>query len=189
MYKITVCCSAIAIVTVVVWAGTVSALQTTLAVDQAVVIVNPSVEADRRALVEYEIPDYLSSAEILYAELRGQIDATLGDRQVAVEVQALPLNTDWEANSVTWQYPWSAPGGDTAAGFERSYLVGAGRQQIRIDVTDLVRQWARGERGNSGVMLLTTSSFGGNMSFVADGGPEGFRVPSIRIWYLPRSER
>jgi hypothetical protein len=189
MPRNSVCCCAIVIGSIIVWAGSVLALQTTLAVDQAVAIVNPCDEAEERALVQYEIPDHLSSADILYAELRGQVDATPGGRQVAVEVQAHALSTDWVANSVTWNYPWSTPGGDAGEGFLGSYLVGADRRQVRIDVTDLVREWVSERRSNYGLMLGNSDAFAGTLSLVTDGGRETFRVPSIRIWYLPRPAR
>lgn len=166
--------------------GASLALQATLPVDQTAVITNPSVETEKRVLVQYEVPDFLSSSEILYAQLRGYVDATLDRQQMALKVEAVPVHTEWTAGNVSWTSPWNTPGGDTDTGFGRSFLVGEGRQQVRIDVTDLVRQWAAGDRVNLGVLVRASDSFGGTFCLPAEGAE--FQAPVIRVWYLPATE-
>lgn len=166
--------------------GVSLALQTTLSVDQSAVITNPSVESEKRVLVQYEVPDFLSSSEILYAQLRAYVDATLDRQQAALEVEAVPVHTEWTAGNVSWTSPWNTPGGDTDTHFRRTFLVGEGRQQVRIDVTDLVRQWAAGDRVNLGVLVRASDSFGGTFCLPAEGA--GFQAPLIRVWYLPATD-
>jgi hypothetical protein len=151
------------------------------------VISNPSDAQEIRVLVRYEIPEFLTSADILYAQLTGSADAAVIEGEGAVELEVLPVAKQWSPGSVSWTSPWTQPGGDLDGGFQRSFLVRQGSQPIRIDVTELVTEWATGERANTGLMLRASSFFGGTFSLPAQsgGGPGVVEAPVIKVIFLP----
>lgn len=166
------------------------ALQAVLAAGDLAVISNPEDASAQRVIVKYEIPQALLSAEIIYAQLEGRVNATSDGDDIAMAIEAAPLVEDWDPATVTWLVPWRVPGGDADLMQVRHFLVRQGLCPLRIDVTSLVRQWANGSRRNYGLMLRTSPHSNGHMSLPtaagADGG--GLSVPSIRVWYLPASE-
>jgi hypothetical protein len=171
---------------VAVSAGNALALQATLTAGEMSIIANPSREDDVRVLLKYGIPNWLRSSEIIYAQLRGRVVSAVDG---AVEIEAVPLTTEWNEGTVTWADPWTTPGGDFDAGLRRAFIVRDGSQPVRIDVTHLVRQWAHGERGNLGLMLKTSHLSTGTFELARSregGGP--YAEPVIKIWYLPLVE-
>jgi hypothetical protein len=177
-------------ITIVVSAASICCgLQVTLRADEVAVITNPSDQCEGRVLVKYSMPSVLTSAQIIYAQITGEVEA-LGDLgEAAVEIEAAPISTPWSPAGVSWTGPWNTAGGDIDSSLTRPFLVGTGTHRIRIDLTDLVRQWATDDRDNFGVLLKTSEGFGG--TFVLPAGQDGqdpVRPPTLRVWYLPRRD-
>lgn len=162
------------------------ALQAVLAVDEMTVLSNPLNAKDMRILVRYAVPESLMSAEILHAQLFCDIDATVGEGEAALEIESVPITRPWSSASASWTEPWTEAGGDVDRSLKGYYLVQRDAETARIDVTDLVVQWTRGERVNAGLMLKVSGIFRGTFSLPATAAGGGTaRAPVIRIWYLP----
>lgn len=165
------------------------ALQAVLSVEEMTVIANPSDADDIRILICYALPESLASAQILYAQLMGEVEATVADGEAALDIELLPLTRQWSSASASWTQPWTNAGGDVDRSFKGYYLAQGSTQPIRIDVTDLVVQWTRGERTNAGLMLKVSDIFHGTFSLPeATGGGGNSEAPVIRVWYLPSIE-
>jgi hypothetical protein len=169
-------------------AGKALALQVVLPASISAIIANPENPSETRVLVKYSVPEFLGTAEIYYAQLACKVDAVPTSAGGLLDVEATPVTCDWDAAIVSWSAPWRTAGGDADVNRRGSFVVRAGRQPIRIDVTDLVKQWASGERRNQGVMLRASGSFGGCFLLPRSAGDGGETLgwPVIRVWYLPR---
>jgi hypothetical protein len=166
------------------------ALQVVLTTSELAMISNPEDPLAKRVLAKYGIPECLRSAEVIYAQLEGAVNSTLGADQVTIGVQAAPLVEDWSAATVTWSAPWREPGGDAEFAGARGFLVRQGPHQVRMDVTKVVKQWASGTRQNYGLMIRMSPHSSGHISLPGsiDGDGRALPGPTIRVWYLPQSE-
>jgi hypothetical protein len=171
--------------------GECFALQAVLTVKDFAVISNEADSSEIRVLARFELPEFLRSADIFYAQVTGKVEIDLAEREGASEVEALPVTTEWNGATVTWTHPWNTPGGDVDGSFARGCIVRGGTQPIRIDITPLVVEWASGTRPNNGVLIGLSDLFGGIFALPAGngGGNQGRQVPIVKVWYLPKLQQ
>ena len=184
-------CAGCAAIAVTAFFSQAFALQVVLTADEAALVTDPENSTDQRVLAKYDLPDFLRSSRILHAQLTGNIQAVSAEGQSVLELQAAPLSTDWSPGTVSWMSPWRSAGGDMDLASSRSFFVWSGSAQIRIDVTDVVRQWAGGTRQNLGLMIRSAGLPGGHLSLPSpeDGLVGTSEFPTIKVWYLPAIEQ
>lgn len=91
----------------------------------------------------------------------------IGPPGQSVWVGAARILRPWDPDDVSWEYPWSRPGGAEGVDFGtiRSSPVTAGAAggvvQVPLDVTEDVRRWVSGQATNQGWMLHGSAKIGG----------------------------
>jgi hypothetical protein len=165
----------------------VLALRSELETQQYAVLTDTSDVENEVILLQYEMPESLVSTGILYAQLLGQMEVLTGEGRGTLKIDALPITTEWDENTVTWTYPWTWPGGDLDTTHVRSFVAGPGDQSIRIDLTHVVREWLGGSRQCYGVALRRAPHCEGGFSPSKDQGNEPI-IPTLRIWYVIQEE-
>jgi hypothetical protein len=70
------------------------------------------------------------------------------------------LDKTWSSQDVTWDYPWSKPGGDPNDTYPcRSWIVdGKAASSLLLDVTPIIRGFAEGELADNGLLLTVGAS-------------------------------
>jgi hypothetical protein len=89
----------------------------------------------------------------------------------AVQLDLMPLTTQWEPGQVSWDYPWVTPGGDVVRGYRETFLLKE-PGLVRFDVTRLVRRWLDGRAQDCGILIRANSSLGGRFGVDLSGGEE-----------------
>ncbi|MFH1510995.1 MAG: DNRLRE domain-containing protein, partial [Candidatus Woesearchaeota archaeon] len=102
----------------------------------------------RRILLEFGKLLGVDPAKVVGADLvLTQLKPTSGQLSENQQLQIYLSSTAWDPASVTWNSPWSRPGGDyPSTAFGQAVVtdnVQAGRvvEQVRIPITELVRSW------------------------------------------------
>jgi len=109
--------------------------------------------ADRRGVIRFDLSDIPTEATV--------VSATLflypGNLQAEQVTYLYRITTDWAEETVTWNSPWTTPGGDFDSSIayatfipQRSYCY------ISIDLTALAQLWVTGQYPNYGVFLYST---------------------------------
>lgn len=79
-----------------------------------------------------------------------------------LRLAAFPVTRAWSPEAVSWTNGWTSPGGDfdeeIMARSEVDLRGGAG--EVRMDVTEHVRQWVAGEKPCNGLLLSVPPEFG-----------------------------
>jgi hypothetical protein len=153
-------------------------------VSQIAVIAPNQASDEVSVLIQADLGALTANSHVLLAVLSLDVEAvnTLEDRSV-VQLDLLPIVTEWESSTACWDYPWGTPGGDVISRFRERYLIReAGR--ARFDITRLVQSWSDGSLENHGILLRASSSYGGTFSvdlLSAQNGPAGLFV----MFYQP----
>jgi hypothetical protein len=86
-----------------------------------------------------------------------------------------PITTEWSAETVTWNNPWTNPGGDFDDVNYAEYAVSIpGKQNIQVDLTDLCMRWADGRLPYHGFLISVSESSLAGIDLLnqeGDGGP------------------
>lgn len=70
------------------------------------------------------------------------------------------ITQNWNENSVTWQSPWSVPGGDfDSSRAYAQFIPGQRNCYFPLDVTELVRLWVNGVYPNYGMLHYSTGQY------------------------------
>jgi hypothetical protein len=77
-------------------------------------------------------------------------------------VRVYPVASDWSSGTVTWDSPWTAPGGDFDDAYYDTVVLASGSREtaVHLDVTSIVRAIVEGEYGRYG-FLLTVPAYDG----------------------------
>jgi hypothetical protein len=77
-------------------------------------------------------------------------------------VRVYPVASDWSAGTVTWDLPWTAPGGDFDDAYYDTVVLASGSREtaLNLDVTSIIRAIVEGEYGRYG-FLLTVPAYDG----------------------------
>lgn len=143
-------------------ASAFAANRTEIPLEDARIIV--STEGDARVLLR---PTDLSAIEgrlVTDARLELSLSGELATEELEVQVRA--LSRDWDAETVSWSYPWEREGGDTVDFFHQTKSLRAGRdaETVSFDVTQFVRPWAVDELAPNGFLITTITSRGDGFS-------------------------
>lgn len=111
-----------------------------------------------RGFIPVTLPSVLDSVFLDAAELVLTISAVY-DTTEPLLIAALPATESPQLRSTTWSESWTAMTGGftTKSGGLASMLKTTSGEEIRIDVTAMVRDWLDGKRSNYGVVLKSLS--------------------------------
>lgn len=79
-------------------------------------------------------------------------------RQIPGQITYLyRVTTSWSENTVTWNNPWTAPGGnfDKTIAFA-SFMPNHANCMVTLNISDLVQRWVYGTYPNNGILLYST---------------------------------
>jgi hypothetical protein len=110
-----------------------------------------------RYLVSFEIPEVLNGATIDFARLRMRAEVTLPEvgSLPPVVIEAYPVTTAWDAESVGWSTDWETAGGDFNEHACATYVSDATEtMSVSLDLTHVVQRWVSDETENHGVIIL-----------------------------------
>jgi hypothetical protein len=66
------------------------------------------------------------------------------------------ITTAWDESTVTWNFPWTTPGGDFAATPNETFTANAA--EVMVDITTFVQSWLNGTSMNYGLLLRQDGS-------------------------------
>ena len=143
-------------------------------------MVRPNNNADRRGLLRFDLSDIPANAVISSAELY------LYEQEDKLEqvTYVYRVTTPWTESGVTWNSPWTTPGGDFANSPAYAlFIPGQSGCSITLDLTNLVQAWVEGTYPNYGVLLYSTgdSRVINYSSKEETGNPE--QAPRLAITY------
>ncbi|MCX6030198.1 MAG: DNRLRE domain-containing protein [Chloroflexi bacterium] len=118
------------------------------------------------------------------AKLRLYVDA-FGSTGQQHTLQALGPTKSWAENTVTWNTPWTVPGGDYGAVIASTTLSSANVDGwVELDVTDLAKSWVQTPSTNMGVLLKATPlSAYATFRFAGRQYWNAWQVPQLVVTY------
>ena len=140
-----------------------------------------------RHLARFDLPAYLSEAEIELAVVEFSADVECDAADGSLMLNAYFMTEDWESGSVDWS---SLTGGEDEP-YDRSrhamWCVAAGDAMlVRLDVTDMVAAWADDSASNRGFVLVP--SLGEDATIIpALAGSVWGGEARLTVWYTPRA--
>ncbi|RKX20084.1 MAG: hypothetical protein DRP26_02310 [Candidatus Zixiibacteriota bacterium] len=137
-------------------------------IENATVIQDPG-NGDYHILMrpELEFPD--TTIDISRAFFDFEISPQTEDTTF-ISIRLYPITVDWDAENVSWDFPWSEPGGNFDEVFYGEFLiVSPSEQHIRLDITDLCMRWADGRLPYYGFLLGASRSSWHGFNLIRDG--------------------
>ena len=115
---------------------------------------------------QLQFPDTTSIIDRAFLNLI--VEPTAADTTF-ISVRLYPITTDWSADNVTWNSPWTNPGGDfNDVNYSEYAVTLPGQQEIQIDLTDLCMRWADGRLPYFGFMIEVADFSLAPLQFVFD---------------------
>ncbi len=154
--KIYTACMAIAL-WIIMPTGVALADENIVEINSAIVIRSPDY-GDFRVLMrpEIEFPDTTMVVDRAFLNLTASPQT---DDTTFISIRLHPIITDWDANNVTWDLPWTEPGGDFDDVFYAEKMITLpDNQEISIDFTDLCMRWADGRLPYYGFLLRVSAN-------------------------------
>ncbi len=110
-----------------------------------------------RIAIHFTLPEQVSDQEIIYAELFIPLDLRgveiLGDS--LLDMEAYDITSDWSEENVSWDSPWSEPGGDIDSLSSYAYTITLQQSEdVHMDIRSFVRSVVKGDIVNHGLMLI-----------------------------------
>ena len=150
-------------------------------------IVNPG--SEQRGTVQWDVSSLPASAQVVNASVKFYF--TGGNSNVKVNL--FRANKSWTQATATWMLaqtanPWSLPGGDYTASLGNFQAPSANNSYSSYSsaaLETLVQGWIDGSITNQGILLLPTSTSGGQSATFAssDNSTQLFR-PELVVTYL-----
>lgn len=142
--------------------GAIPALadEATVGLDRVALIVPPYEDMPHyssRIAIYFTLPEQVSDREIIYAELFIPLDLggveILGDS--LLDMEAYDITSEWSEDNVSWDSPWSEPGGDIDSLSSYAYTITLQQSEdIHMDIRRFVRSIVDGDVVNHGLMLI-----------------------------------
>lgn len=144
-------------------------------------LINP-LGSDGVLLLKFDMPPNLADSQIVFAELDVPITPVIPDSSLLM-LHCNQLAIQWDPSTITW-----ADLGDTIGS---GVIVGDGSifassttetQQAYIDITELMKSWARGDVANNGVVLFRSIENPSYFGFDLNGDSS---YANVKLTYLP----
>jgi len=152
-----------------VFVGVCQAVAEEAAFDIAqVATIYPDDYSTTRLLAGPQLPFPDSAIIIDRAYLNLIVEPTAADTTF-ISVRLYPVTVDWNADNVTWDSPWTNPGGDfNDVNYSEYAITLPGQQEIQIDLTDLCMRWADGRLPYFGFIIEVADFSQAPLQFVFD---------------------
>ena len=146
------------------------------------VITSPTDNRDVRTLVYFEMPNQHGGAKLEFDNafliFRGKVtDADFG------MIEVFPITREWgTAGSASWSLPWERPGGDFSGDVARASTTlksADGEDEVRLNVTFIVKAWLDGVLPNNGIVILGSRADLDNSSAKFDLKGEGVKLKIV----------
>jgi hypothetical protein len=142
------------------------------------ILSNPDSD-NSRALLRFDLPQGLDSAEIVFAELTLPVESIIPDSS-ALAIYCHPLLVDWNADEVTWADLGESLTAEVISEEGTLFATASeGNQTAYFDITGIVRLWQEGSLVNSGLALFYDNTMPPYPVFQSDGAAWG----QVRIVY------
>ena len=142
---------------IIIQAGVAFADENIVEINSAIVIRSPD-NSDFHVLMkpQIEFPDTTMVVGRAFLNLTA---SPLTDDTTFISIRLHPITTDWDPGNVSWDSPWTDPGGDfDSVLYAEKMITLPNNQEIRIDFTDLCMRWADGRLPYYGFMLRVSAS-------------------------------
>jgi hypothetical protein len=115
--------------------------------------VRPNNNAERRGVLRFDLSAIPANASITSAKLY-----LYETRQIPGQITYLyRVTTSWSENTVTWNNPWAATGGDFDKSIAfASFMPDHANCMVTLDITTLVQRWVNRAYPNDGILLYST---------------------------------
>jgi hypothetical protein len=144
-------------------------------------IISDSID-NPRLVTKFTVPQEITDTTLVFAEIRFSITPQFSTDSI-LQFYCIRLSTEWTPNNVSWSSPWTNPGGDydtlmTPAMFATTEV---GIQTAYFDITEIVRDWLRGNATNNGLIFKLQD--GHTSGFALDRLPElpNNAIASVKI--------
>lgn len=125
-------------------------------IDRGAVIVNDD-RTDARLLMGFDLPEELTQAEIIFAELKFPIVSVIRDSS-ALGVNCYPLLISWDPDDINWADLGDTLDTDVIGEVGTEFAVAEeGSHESYFDITDIVRSWLDGTVVNNGLIFFCDS--------------------------------
>lgn len=113
--------------------------------------VRPDNGANRRGLIRFDLSAIPQGSTVTSATLY----LFEKDKKLDQVTYLYRINSPWDENTVTWNFPWTTPGGDfDNSRAYASFFPNQSNCMLTIDLTDLVQEWVAGT-SNYGFLLYS----------------------------------
>jgi hypothetical protein len=117
---------------------------------------------------ELGLPD--TTLMIDRAILNATIFPQTQDTVTFISIRLQPITIDWDPANVSWDNPWTEPGGDyDEINYGEFLVTGVGNQPIEMDLTSLLTRWADGALPYYGFLIKISISSWSNFAMVRNG--------------------
>lgn len=124
----------------------------------------------KRGLIEFDLSAIPANVVIDSADLKLAVDAAPKPNTGGLDVSVHRIATAWSESTVTWNTPWSTPGGDfdstpitTQNIDENDKFSALGNQRLSFDVTSGVAYFAQNPASNFGFLLKGPDTLTGDL--------------------------
>jgi len=115
--------------------------------------VRPNNNADRRGVIRFDLSAIPANATITGATL--YLYET--NRNPGIITYLYRVTTSWSEDTVTWNNPWAAAGGDFDDTISfASFMPDQSGCMVTLNITDLVQRWVNGTYPNYGILMYST---------------------------------
>ena len=154
----------------------------TVSATDLAVITNPENAAETRTLVRFDQPEELVGATVEFAVVEYRASVSSSDAAGVLTMDAFPVTTEWDGDTVEWAGGWSTAGGDFDRQVHAVWTTVAGESSVvRFDVTDMVAAWVSGTSPNRGLIVRAAPGEVGAAHPAGTAGERG--APMLTIWY------
>ena len=102
-----------------------------------------------------------------------------------ISIRFYTITTDWDEGDVSWDSPWTEPGGDYDESHYAEFTITLPEEQdVQFDLTDICQRWADGRLSYHGLLLKISESSHHNITIQNNDGSLG----TISISYSPLLE-
>jgi hypothetical protein len=135
-----------------------------------------------RLVTKFTLTEGLADTMLVFAEISFDIIPEFSSDSI-LQFDCIRLTTEWSPNNVSWSSPWTNPGGDydTLMTPTMFATTETGAQTAYFDITEIVRDWLRGNATNEGLIFKLQDGL--TSGFAIDRLPElpNNAIASVKI--------
>jgi hypothetical protein len=158
-------------------------------ISEAAIVVNPADQNDVRILLKIDQINTLDTNRVvMVAQLRSPVNIVNAPNH-SILVRANPVAVDWNANSVTWNSPWTNAGGDLLEDLSVLGRLSTGdNQRMKLDVTRIIKRMVSGNIVNHGLMLRQIGAGRRPVTIINSSHPNGGNpLVELVVYYVNRN--